>query len=429
MKKIYSKFTRERAPQFQIETSIYSEGGKKFAAKRPLTDAAAAHVAALHENYHYFKKNQMTLFAECELFGDGVCFPFVEGVTYYTQLLEAAEAGDRERFDKLLEIYRRIVEESCRAEADGEDDAVTEFAETPEFAAVFGSYPELAGKKSCVKLDIDLTFDNVILTPEGDNRIIDYEWMFDFPVPVEFVFYRAVLALYVRNGAGLNSFLSQAELFRYFGIGEKEQEIYGLMNEAFNDYTSGGENAFAKAQKKYAKKAYVLSQWVKQSSGVVELYLSKDASFRTAKCMDFQVGENVDIHVELKDYMDTRVIRLDPLNVPGTIHHFKMTYTQQGEEKVLDRIGLRHNAMMVYNDSYVFTGEDPQMIWDIPDDLQPESIHVSYSIGEAKDGMTLLKTQVEELKEKEKKLAYIQGTKAYKMFLEKKVDGIFGGEH
>ena len=34
-----------------------------------------------------------------------------------------------------------------------------------------------------------------ILTADGSSRIIDYEWIFDFPVPVDFVYYRAVLAL------------------------------------------------------------------------------------------------------------------------------------------------------------------------------------------------------------------------------------------
>lgn len=420
MKKIFSKFTRERDARFQIETSIYLENGRKFTAKRPLTGAAVSHVAALYKNYQYFQEKGVELFTECEPFEDGVRFPFVEGVTGYTQLLEAAEAGDRGRFNDLLEIYKRIVETSCCGE-------FTEFVSGPEFETVFGSRPELAGKKACKRLDIDLTFDNLIFTPEGEKRIIDYEWMFDFPVPLEFVYYRAVLALYVRNGAGMNAFLSEPELFTWFGLGEKEQEIYGQMNEAFNDYTSGGEKSFHKALKKYAKKAYVLSEWVKQSCGVVQVYVSRDASFRISKCLDFEVGENVDLYVDLKEFTDTHVIRLDPLNVPGTIHHFRISYMENGVEKEIQPLSLRHNAMMVYNGSYVFTEEDPQIIWDIPSGVKPESIHISYTVGEPTDSMALMKTQVEELKEKEKKLAYIEGTKAYKMFLEKKVNTVFGG--
>lgn len=85
--------------------------------------------------------------------------------------------------------------------------------------------------------------------------------------------------------------------------------------------------------------------------------------------------------------------------------------------------------MMVNKGSYVFTGEDPQIIWDIPGEVKPESIHISYGIGEPEDGMALMKTQIEELGEKEKRLSYIEGTKAYKMFLEKKVNTVFGGEN
>lgn len=75
MKKIFSKFTRERDPRFQIETSIYLENGEKFAAKRPLSEASAAHVAALYENYRYFRENGVELFVPCEPFGMGLGFP------------------------------------------------------------------------------------------------------------------------------------------------------------------------------------------------------------------------------------------------------------------------------------------------------------------------------------------------------------------
>lgn len=422
LKKIFSKFTRDRDARFQIETSIYLENGEKFAHKRPLTEAAAPHVAALYENYKYFRGKGVKLYTECELFEDGVRFPFVEGVTYYTQILEAVEAGDRIRFDSLLETYKALVEESCGTE-------FAEFESSAEFEEVFGEIPELNGKKSCRKLDIDLTLDNLILLPDGENRIIDYEWMFDFLIPVEFVYYRAVLALYVRNGAGMNAFCSESELFEKFGIGAKEQDIYSRMNEAFNAYTSGGERALVKTLKKYEKKAYVLSEWVKQSCGVVQVYVSRDASFRNSRCLDFEVGENVDLRVGLKEFADTHVIRLDPLNVPGTIHHFCITYTENGKEIELQASNLRHNAMLVSNGSYVFTGEDPQIIWDIPQEVRPEEIHITYSIGAQEDGMKLMKAQVEELRERERKLSYIEGTKAYRMFLEKKVNTVFGGEN
>ena len=422
LKKIFSKFTRERDVRFQIETSIYLENGEKFAQKRPLTDSAAPHVAALYENCKYFREKGVTLFTECEPFEDGVRFPFVKGVTYYTQILQAVEDGDRTRFDGLLETYKTLVEESCGKE-------FAEFETSAEFEAVFGKILELKGKKACRKLDIDLTLDNLILLPNGENRIIDYEWMFDFLVPVEFVYYRAALALYVRNGEGMNAFAGRDELFGKFGLGRKEQEIYGQMNEAFNAYTSGGEKSFHKALKKYAKKSHTLSEWAKQSCSVVQLYISEDASFENAVCLDFEAGEKIDLQIDLKEFKDVRMIRLDPLNVPVTIHDFSFFFTVNGEEKRVEPIGFRHNAMMVYQESYVFAEEDPQIIWDIPEGMKPEKLHITYSIGEQEDGRTLMKAQMEELKAKEKKLSYIEGTKAYRMFLEKKVNAVFGGEN
>ena len=44
------------------------------------------------------------------------------------------------------------------------------------------------------EMNIDMSFDNII-TDQTDNKykIIDYEWVFPFPIPVKFVIYRAVV--------------------------------------------------------------------------------------------------------------------------------------------------------------------------------------------------------------------------------------------
>lgn len=351
MKKIFSKFTKERAEEFQIETAIWMDGGRKFAAKHPLSDKAKAHVAALYENYQYFCGNGIRLFAECAPFENGVRFEFVDGQTYYSLLLEAVESGDKERFDVILQKYMEIVEMSCVGEGEA-------FALTPEFEAVFGSRPQLAGKKACRKLDIDLTLDNLILTKDGGNKVIDYEWIFDFPVPVDFMYYRAALALCVRNGAGLKSFISEKELYGKFGLTENDREIYREMNEAFNAYTTGGPAALSHTLKKYAKKSVSLSEWARDSYGLVQVFISKDAAFHTAHCLDYvlNAGERADLVIELTEEKDVKVIRLDPLNTEGCISDFRMTYTESGAEQEIDPAALRHNALLAFDGKYVFTG-------------------------------------------------------------------------
>ena len=60
---------------------------------------------------------------------------------------------------------------------------------TQEFQSIFGEQEGLEGKEASKMLNIDLTLDNIILEEEsGKPQIIDYEWVFPFPIPVDFIF-------------------------------------------------------------------------------------------------------------------------------------------------------------------------------------------------------------------------------------------------
>ena len=440
MKKIFSKFTREREERFQIETGIFLDGQKKKAVKRPLNKMAQPHVLAMYENYRLFCDHGIDLFVKCEPFGEGgVIFEFAEGETCYNHLLRAVQAGNKEDFYNILSGWRDIVKRSCPIPEEG-------FADSPEFAQVFGSYPELNGKAACRKLDIDLTLDNLIITEDAKYKIIDYEWIFDFPVPVEFMYYRAVLALYVRNGRELNTFVSQDSLFEFFGISEGDAKIYESMNAAFDSYTSGGKNSLNNTLKAYAIKPHDLSGTGLRTNVEAQVFISSSPSFYNAYIRSFSLGSSPvhgEFEVDLKDAGEFALIRLDPLDMPGVISNLHVIYTEKGQSHSLSPEKLRHNALMVYGDHYVFTGEDPQIIWDLPEGCRPESVHVSYDIEpdsleagrKDKDMVSFLETgtfsmkqELEALKEKERRLAYIEGTSAYRMFLEKKVNNVFKGE-
>lgn len=437
MKKIFSKFTREREERFQIETGIFLDGQEKKAVKRPLNKKAQPHVQAMYENYRFFCEHGIGLFVKCEPFGeDGVIFEFAAGDTCYTHLLCAVQAGNKEEFYSILSGWRDIVKQSCPVPEEA-------FVDSVEFAQVFGSHPELNGKAAYRKLDIDLTLDNLVLTENGEYKIIDYEWIFDFPVPVEFMYYRAVLALYVRNGRELNAFVSQDSLFGFFGISESDAKIYEAMNASFDSYTSGGKNSLNDTLKAYEIKPHDLSGPGLRANVEAQVFISSSPSFYNADIRSVSLGSSPswgEFDVDLKDAGEFSLIRLDPLDMPGVIKNLQITYTEKGQTNSLPLANLRHNALMVYGDHYVFTGEDPQMIWDLPDGCRPESVHISYeiepdSLGAGRkdgnmvsfleEGAASLKQELEVLKEKERRLAYIEGTSAYRMFLEKKVNDVF----
>ena len=103
MKKIYSKFTKERDKRFQIETAIYvTENGKKAISKRALLPEGQEHIENMYQNYQYFKGQGVCLLTPCRIENKAVFFDFITGDSYYTQILQALENKDQARLQDVL---------------------------------------------------------------------------------------------------------------------------------------------------------------------------------------------------------------------------------------------------------------------------------------------------------------------------------------
>ena len=62
MKKIYSKITKERRKQFQIETYIMKDGEQRLVVKRALAKDGAAHIRKMSDYYEKNKDEGILLF-------------------------------------------------------------------------------------------------------------------------------------------------------------------------------------------------------------------------------------------------------------------------------------------------------------------------------------------------------------------------------
>ena len=109
------------------------------------------------------------------------------------------------------------------------------FTYTKEFDEVFGKETQFSNCMSLKISNIDLIFCNII--PQGKWVIIDYEWIFDFPVPIDFIIYRAVH--YYLYGSTKRNDLLDFHIFKLLGISEEDQRIYGVMEQKFQEYVAG----------------------------------------------------------------------------------------------------------------------------------------------------------------------------------------------
>ncbi len=182
---IYSQIATRRRPEYRICTDIVRQpDGRQYVVKRAAGPEARAHVARLPDH----GRQLATILAStplrvnrCTPSAAGMRFDFLEGPSLADECLARLRTGDEAAF---LGQMQRFVD-TVRALA------VQPFRATPEFLRIFGAVRLPEGLKSAEVSDIDLVLPNIIVHG-GAWHVIDYEWTFDFPIPIDFIVFRTL---------------------------------------------------------------------------------------------------------------------------------------------------------------------------------------------------------------------------------------------
>ncbi|MCR5467881.1 MAG: hypothetical protein K6F37_02880 [Lachnospiraceae bacterium] len=173
------------------------------------------------------------------------------------------KAQDTDEFIKLAKLYAKVI----RSAADAK-----QFEYTEEFERVFDlmnvksddtngdlahkvndeeSYDEAKGE--IIKIfshglatsvaDIDMIPANIVVS--GNEWIImDYEWTFSFPIPLNFIIYRGIHYYIAKDAAARASVPS--DIYEILGITEEEIKLYEKMEVGFQKYVVGGHKPLSK---------------------------------------------------------------------------------------------------------------------------------------------------------------------------------------
>jgi len=237
----YIKYNRTRKEEFQIKTVIF--GKPRRVEKTALAAGGSAHIVSFGEKCRMLNSQHKNLrFARPDVKGSSAGFPYIEGHTLAQRLGKAIGAG-RAPVDTVKEAmeFMLAADASCRQP----------FLVTPEFTKVFGELPSgaEAGGDSLQVSNIDMLFENILLGEE--TYCLDYEWVFFFPVPLEYIKYR-ILFYFFRQYRSLLTAYGQVESWLgEFGITKEAAGVYEGMEKNFQDYVHG-EN-----QKIYLENYYV----------------------------------------------------------------------------------------------------------------------------------------------------------------------------
>ena len=251
----YIKYNRTRREQFQIKTMIW--GNPRRVEKAALTEEGKKHIQAFGQTYQVLNRQHKNLaFAEPSMDNHSGCagFPYLVGETLSERLGREIQDG---------KAPVEAVKEAMDMVLDSRDECLKPFEMTEEFREVLGELPKRmeAGALSLKASNIDMLFENILLTEEG-WYCLDYEWVFLFPIPVEYVKYRILFYFFRQYKSLLTEYGDVAAWLKDFGITADKAKAYEDMEKHFQDYVHG-EN-----QKIYLENYYVKTKTVKELSKV-----------------------------------------------------------------------------------------------------------------------------------------------------------------
>lgn len=287
-----------------------------------------------------------------------IAFEFLTGESLCNTMLEALEDKDEVRFLSLLRMYDGIIRNNVNIEK-------RTFMPDAQFVQVFGevSFPD---EMECGKeMNIDMSFDNIIKDQtDSKYKIIDYEWVFSFPIPVKFVIYRAVSAFYTRNGSAMKDIMTINEIYDCFDMTEEEIVIFENMNEAFNQYVYGEKNGYNASLIAYKKEVYDVKKLLPEENLFLQVFLNDGTNYLEDKAItNHIIGQNVKLNIPIEFTQYVSEIRLDPLNVSCVLQNLKVQIvTKDNNEYEIEH--YRHNAIITKDHDFIFASEDPQIIFE-----------------------------------------------------------------
>lgn len=375
MKKIiYSKYSNERDKRFSIRTDIILEDGQKYVVKIPQTKEAKAHIEQIlrwkEQLSPIFAKENISL-NQCEQKENGLAFEFIQGENLeeiYDALLAKGQVDEIEK--RVLE-FRDCIKKLYQGSV---------FCISKEFEEVFGSVhlPEQleAGRIT----NIDMVLSNVIIN-DGWN-VIDYEWTFDFLIPVNYVIYRTLY--YYLYGGTHRAPLLKKDLFQKAGISEAEMTEYARMEEQFQRYIRGTHKYLHLMYHHMGKSNWFPNQLVDtqkeiMSKRAIRIYLDygNGISEEDSYVVEESLIQTESIEFQIPVTSETRLVRIDPASQKCMVRIHK--FVGNGKEQY--SVSYQTNGEKQGKDTYLFHTTDPQIIIkDIEEGTTALMIHLSVSL-------------------------------------------------
>lgn len=300
---IYNKCSNDRADKFSIYTDmIKTDSGKIQVRKSAVNSVGNPHVESivkwsdmLSKEYEGTKLNICT----SVLKDKKACSDYIEGRT----LEEIADSYiSKGQIEKAKAIISEVVDIIMSK------NGVKDFNISDKFREIFGDV-EFEGSLHTGDInDIDLVLNNII---ENDNKwyVIDYEWTFDFDVPVEFIIYR-MLHYYIAT----NNSRKEISISDYLDISENDINAFKQMEKNFQNYVKGEHVPVRDLYSTIGKSAIDVVSYIQNATKEARIYKDYGKGYSEKETVSIPVvannkgiySLNINVEAGIKKY------RIDP---------------------------------------------------------------------------------------------------------------------
>lgn len=316
---LYAKLGTDRSLEYAIGTVILERNGQRMAAKHPMTEAAASHIEKMSRPPQTGGSWQ-PLTGKLE---DGVLiYPWLTAESLDVQAGRMISAGDPEGLKCILDQAARLcrslgryTDAGCGKDAGVKQGAALSQAELQAFHRVFGP-GEIPGDARCAApANIDLILDNIFETG-GQYQVIDCEWMFDFPVPADYILWRSINELYT-NYPALERLAPRKELLPEYGINEEMAALCWQWDTYFTEVYVGANRLLNRSEPVTAVSLEELRQRMHSTDRIgCSLYLDTGGGFTEEQKLSAYLqmeGDRFTVAFDVQAVSRVRALRFDPL--------------------------------------------------------------------------------------------------------------------
>ena len=348
MKTLFLKDSSNRRKQFALTTRICEDNRKKIVIKEACFQEGITHLKRIAESQNLFSKYYKNVMICKAWIKDELLFSeFIEGIPLSDLYIKLIQENDK---DKLIELINYHIELSL-----GKNN-ICKFKETDDFIKLFGNTDYFSGKPALIFTFFDPLPENIILKNGklANPCFIDYEWFFDFPIPVSLLKFRIIRQLSMLSG--LDNIIPINERMRIFKCDIPFDKGIELFNK-FSDFVfKENDIDFMFINKSFEKNIHNYPAVINQNSLYSTLYIDTGNGYSENEKLSFSfTGNEAEISCQIPT--NTVALRLDPIEGSGcVISNFEiLSYSgiikYEPSNGYIDNIG-----------NMVFTNTDPCII-------------------------------------------------------------------